>query len=191
MRSTRVKVAAAAMAMAVSAGLLAVPAPAPAQSENCAGADATPQSTTLEALSESMRCLLNAERAEKGMRPLSRSNKILRAANVHAKDMVKRHFVSHIGSDGSTPLSRLRRTGFLKGAKFFAVGEDLAWGEKFQVTPANVVKAWVNSPVHRRNIFDKRFNRVGVGIFRGDPRAGGSANPDALTYVAVFAVVKR
>jgi uncharacterized protein YkwD len=54
-----------------------------------------------------------------------------------------------------------------------------------------VVKAWLNSPVHRKNILDKRFNRVGVGVVRGDPTVTGDANGNALTYVAVFGLVKR
>ena len=60
------------------------------------------------------------------------------------------------------------------------------------MTPANIVKAWMNSPVHRRNVLDKRFNRIGAGVARGDPTiSGGDPNGEALTYVAVFAVVKH
>ena len=106
------------------------PAGAPAQTRNPgAGADALPQSTTTAALGETIRCLLNQHRAGAGLGPLGRQGKLLHAATSHAKDMVKHRFASHIGSDGSTPLSRVRRTGFLEGARFFAVGEDMAWGE--------------------------------------------------------------
>jgi uncharacterized protein YkwD len=177
---------------AAAAGLIAIPAAAPAQSDTtCPGASATPQSTTTEALGESVRCLLNEHRKDFNLGSLGRQSKLLKAGNAHAKDMVRHHFVSHLGSDGSTPLSRVRRTGFLKGARFFVIGEDLAWGENYQVTPENVVKAWLNSPVHRKNILDKRFNRVGVGVVRGDPSVTGDANGNALTYVAVFGLVKR
>jgi uncharacterized protein YkwD len=174
------------------AALFAIPGGAVAQTgTTCAGADALPQSTTTTALGESVRCLLNERRAAAGLGRLGRQGKLLHAADSHAADMVKFHFVSHLGSDGSTPLSRVRRTGFLKGASFFAVGEDLAFGESYAVTPANIVKAWMNSPVHRRNVLNKRFNRIGAGVARGDPTINGDANGEALTYVAVFAVVKR
>ncbi|MDX6615421.1 MAG: hypothetical protein QOD60_512 [Solirubrobacterales bacterium] len=184
------------IAALLSAALLAVPfvipETAPAQmGATCAGVDALPQSTTTAALGESIRCLLNQHRASAGLGPLGRQGKLLHAANAHAKDMVNHQFVSHIGSNGSTPLSRVRRTGFLKGASFFAVGEDMAWGNSYEVTPASVVRAWMNSPVHRRNILDKRFNRIGAGIVRGEPTTGGDSNVNTLTFVAVFAVVRH
>ena len=177
---------------ALLAALFAIPAGAPAQTgKTCAGADALPQGTTTAALGESVRCLLNLRRASAGLGPLGGQRKLLHAANSHAKDMVDHQFVSHIGSDGSTPLSRVRRTGFLKGASFFAVGEDMAWGNSYEVTPANAVQAWMNSPVHRRNILDKRFNRIGSGVVRGEPTNGGDSSGNTLTFVAVFAVVRH
>jgi uncharacterized protein YkwD len=192
MSSTGGKAAVPAAILAALIGLLLLaPGPAPAQSPPCADANATPQSTTTDALGESLRCLLNQRRAAGGLQILRRSRRVLHAATLHANDMVKHSLLSHIGSDGSTPLSRVRRTGFLRRASFYAVGEDLAWGENFQVTPQNVANAWLNSPVHRRNMVDGRFNRVGVAVVRGRPTGSGDSNDNALTYVAVFAVVKH
>jgi uncharacterized protein YkwD len=156
----------------------------------CAGVTALPESTTPALLGESVRCLLNQRRLAAGVKPLGPQRKLLRAARSHGRDMIRHRFVSHLGSKGSTPLSRVRRTGFLKGASFFAVGEDLAWGESSPVIPLNVVAAWMSSPVHRRNILDKRFTRVGIGVVRGDPTIKGNPG-DALTYVAVFGVARR
>ena len=192
MEPKRLKVAVPAAILAALIGVLLLAAgSAPGQSTGCAGAGATPQSATNAALSESLRCLLNERRLASGLPALKRSRKVQRAAGSHAKDMVRHSFVSHIGSDGSTPLSRVRRTGFLRHATFFAVGEDLAWGENFQVTPQAVANAWLSSRVHRRNIVDRRFNRVGIGVVRGEPTAGGGSNDNALTYVAVFALVRH
>jgi uncharacterized protein YkwD len=171
------------------AAVFAVPATSVTRT-SCAGALALPESTTTAALSESVRCLLNERRASAGLKTLGRQRKLLRAAGSHGRDMIRHHFVSHLGSNGSTPLSRVRRTGFLKGASFFAVGEDLAWGESSPVAPVNVVTGWLNSPVHRRNILDKRFNTVGIGVSRGDPTIKGNPG-DALTYVAVFGMARR
>jgi uncharacterized protein YkwD len=156
----------------------------------CHGADALPESTTTALLGESVRCLLNERRLSAGLKPLGRQPKLLRAAGSHGKDMIRHHFVSHLGSNGSSPLSRVRRTGFLQGASFFAVGEDMAWGESSAVVPINVVTAWMDSSIHRRNILDKRFTRVGIGVLRGDPTIKGDRG-DALTYVAVFGVARR
>ena len=192
MESKRLRAAVPAAILAALIGFFVLaPGGAPAQSTTCVGADATPQGASASSLGESLRCLLNQRRTAGGLKPLRSSSKVLRAATSHAKDMVKHSFVSHIGSDGSTPTSRVRRTGFLRHASYFAVGEDLAWGENYQVTPQAVANAWLNSPVHRRNIVDRRFNRVGIGVVRGKPTAGGGSNDNALTYVAVFAVVRH
>jgi uncharacterized protein YkwD len=156
----------------------------------CVGVDALPESTTTALLGESVRCLLNQRRLSAGLKPLGPQPKLLRAAGSHGKDMIRHQFVSHLGSNGSTPLSRVRRTGFLNGAGNFAVGEDLAWGESSLVIPVNVVTAWMDSSIHRRNILDKRFTRVGVGVLRGDPTIKGNPG-DALTYVVVFGVARH
>jgi uncharacterized protein YkwD len=48
----------------------------------------------------------------------------------------------------------------------------------------------MDSSIHRRNILDKRFTRVGVGVLRGDPTIKGNPG-DALTYVVVFGVARH
>jgi uncharacterized protein YkwD len=173
----------------VLAALPAAPGTAVAGT-TCADATAFPRSTSHARLSESIRCLLNERRRSAGLKPVDRQLKLLRAAGRHGRDMIRHRFVSHLGSNGSTPLSRVRRTGFLRGASFFVVGEDLAWGEKTAAIPVNVVTALMNSAVHRHNILDKRFNRAGVAVLRGDPTLRGYPR-NALTYVVVFGVVRR
>lgn len=44
-----------------------------------------------------------------------------------------------------------------------AIGENLAKG---QLTVEEVVRDWMNSPGHRRNILEPSFTELGVGIFR-------------------------
>jgi len=48
-----------------------------------------------------------------------------------------------------------------KGSKV-AAGENLAKGID---TPANIHKALMKSPTHRKNILDRRFHHVGVGCY--------------------------
>ncbi|WP_141014228.1 CAP domain-containing protein [Nocardioides sambongensis] len=45
------------------------------------------------------------------------------------------------------------------------VGENVAYGYP---TGKSVVKAWMHSPGHRRNILDGRFRLIGVGAARSD-----------------------
>ena len=43
------------------------------------------------------------------------------------------------------------------------VGENIALNQQ---TPEQVVKCWMNSPAHRKNILNKKFNSVGIGCFK-------------------------
>lgn len=43
------------------------------------------------------------------------------------------------------------------------VGENIALNQQ---TPEQVVKCWMKSPAHRKNILNKKFNSVGIGCFK-------------------------
>ena len=43
------------------------------------------------------------------------------------------------------------------------VGENIALNQQ---TPEQVVKCWMNSPPHKKNILNKKFNSVGIGCFK-------------------------
>lgn len=51
----------------------------------------------------------------------------------------------------------------LHRCKMRKVGENVAFG--YQST-LPLQKAWMNSPGHRKNILDRKYNRVGVGVYR-------------------------
>jgi uncharacterized protein YkwD len=60
----------------------------------------------------------------------------------------------------------------MDGRGSWIVGENLAWGTGTYATPRAVVKAWMRSPAHRRNIMERRFRVIGIGVMRGTPIAG-------------------
>ena len=99
--------------------------------------------------------------------------------------MVAHRFFSHSSPGGAGLLERLRRAGrYLDGARGFAIGENLAWGTGALATPREIVLSWMGSPGHRRNVLDRRFREVGLGIALGTPRAGGAG----ATYANQFGV---
>ncbi|MDJ0619725.1 MAG: CAP domain-containing protein [Calothrix sp. MO_192.B10] len=100
--------------------------------------------------------LTNRVRAKYRLRPLRFNCRLYRAAQRHTVDMVKRNKISHTGSDGSSVGVRVKRSGY----KFSAVAENVAKGQR---TPSQVVKSWMNSPGHRRNILNPRYTEIGVG----------------------------
>jgi uncharacterized protein YkwD len=176
-------------ALAASAGLLLSAAPAASAGSgerSCASGGATPAQASTEQLTDSTLCLLNAQRARRGVRPLRADGRLALAAERHASDMERRHYFSHSSRDGSTFVDRIRRAGYLRRASSWFVGENLAWGAgRNRSTPRGIVAAWMASPPHRANILNPRFREIGIGVAVGAPRRGLGDLP-AATYATTF-----
>jgi uncharacterized protein YkwD len=95
--------------------------------------------------------------------PLRVSSKLTDAADVHARDMVRRKFFEHRGSDGSEPKDRVRRAGY----RWMLTGENIALGPQ---SAEEVVEGWLHSPGHCANIMEPRFREIGVGLAVGKKR---------------------
>jgi uncharacterized protein YkwD len=96
----------------------------------------------------------NRIRAEAKLPPLSVSAKLQAAAEVHAKDMAAQKKMSHTGSDGTTVLERTKARNY----RYYRVGENIAHG---RYTTARLMKGWMDSPPHKRNILGS-FSQIGV-----------------------------
>jgi uncharacterized protein YkwD len=173
------------LALACVLVLAASPA-ASAGTRACSSMKATPAQVGTEQLAASTLCLLNAQRARYGLRPLRMSSQLSEAARRHAADMQRRHYFSHVSLDGTDFVKRIRRTGYLRRAGSWFVGENLAWGAgPNRSSPRGIVAAWMNSPPHRHNILDSRFREIGIGVVVGAPRRSVSSLP-AGTYATSF-----
>lgn len=105
------------------------------------------------------RALLNGIRAEAGLTPLSSSGALERAARRHARDMARKGFFDHAGSDGSDVMERARRAGY----DACMVAENIAKGQR---SLEEVMTDWMASPGHRRNML--RGGVTEYGLVRGD-----------------------
>ena len=85
------------------------------------------------------------------------------AAADHARDMARKKFFEHRGSDGSQPKDRVQRAGY----KSRLTGENIALGPE---SAEEVVAGWLDSPGHCANIMDPRFRDIGVGLASGKKR---------------------
>ena len=168
---------------ALSALTVAVAAPAGAAAAGCANVSASPSSVSSRTAVRTTVCLVNKERAAHGVRRVRLNRRLSRAAVRHGRDMVRRDYFSHVSPSGSTFLQRIRRTGYLRGARAWSAGENLAWGSDEGATPRSIVRAWMRSPGHRFNMLDGSFREIGVAVVRGAP--DGSGGP-AATYVNAF-----
>lgn len=177
-------------ALAAAALALALAAPAGASAERatssaaCAAAGAHPRAVSTAVIRNATLCLLNAERRKRGLRPLRHNRRLATAASRHARDMVRHKYFSHRSRSGATFVDRILRTRYVRSRRgHWVLGENLAWGSGRYATPASIVRSWMRSPGHRRNILDRRFREIGIALVRRAPRRGHSR---AATYVTEF-----
>ena len=98
-------------------------------------------------------------------------------------DMFERRFFSHVSPGGGDLADRARRSGFARRNCSWMVGEVLAWGVGSRSTAAGTVRAWMNSPSHRRILISGRYGQIGIGLQAGTPY---DAYPVGLTAAAVL-----
>jgi uncharacterized protein YkwD len=170
-----------AVAVAAALTLLLVAAPSASAAGACDAANASANKASKRALARATLCVLNAERKRHNLRPLRLNRKLSAAARRHSRAMARKRFFSHTSPSGATFVDRIRRTGYLSGARSWAIGENIAYGSGSRSTPRAIGTAWMNSPPHRANILSSSFSSIGVGIASGTPRGGGGA-----TYTTDF-----
>lgn len=120
-------------------------------------------------------CLVNVERAQAALQPVRRSRRLELSAARHVRDMLTRRYFAHETPGGSTSADRARRAGYLRGARYWTVGEVLAWLIEPRPTAAAVVDAWMHSAGHRKVILRANLRDAGVAVARGNPRFRGGA----------------
>ena len=180
MRNVRALAALAGLAIA----LLAPVAPASAGQAPCANANAMPGQASERVLSKAAVCLVNRERARRGMRTLRVNRRLSQAALAHTRDMVQKRYFEHVSRSGADVVDRLLSTGYLGRVRSWLVGENLAWGTESLSTPRQTVTNWMNSAGHRTNILTRRFREIGIGVVFHAPTA--SSERVAATYTTTF-----
>jgi uncharacterized protein YkwD len=95
--------------------------------------------------------------------PLNPVRTLNEAAGDHARDMARKKYFDHGGSDGSQPKDRVRRAGYQSRL----TGENIAYGPE---SAEEVVAGWLASPGHCANIMEPRFQDIGVGLAIGKKR---------------------
>jgi uncharacterized protein YkwD len=169
--------------LAVVVGLLIAASPAAAE-QACPAANGTPANSTKREILRATLCELNRERAHHGLRRLKLNKKLSRAARRHARDMAKRNYFSHETLGGGSFVDRIRREGYLRGARSWMVGENLAWGSRGYSRPSVIMRMWMKSQGHRANILNGSFKEIGIGLAYDAPVEHGGK--PACTYATEF-----
>jgi uncharacterized protein YkwD len=126
-------------------------------------------------------CLLNKERASRGLSKLRADSRLRRAADGHAGEMVAKHYFDHNSKSGATFVTRIKRTGWTRSRRSWTVGENIGYGSGSYATPRAMVRGWMNSSGHRANILRRQFRMIGIGVANGAPTGGSGA-----TYATDF-----
>lgn len=161
----------AATAVVVLFGCWVGNAGAAAKAPACAGTTAVPKSSTLAQSSDAVLCLINAERARRGLRVLRVAAPLTKAALAHSSDMVARDYFSHVSPDGKTVRQRVLKAGYRRVTDC-VVDEALALGVQDRSTPRELVRMLMTSGVHRGILLSRRNRNVGVGLALGAPTLG-------------------
>jgi uncharacterized protein YkwD len=173
-----------AVTLSAASALALVEAPDALGARACQSASASPASVSKRTAVRATLCVLNAQRARLGVRPLRLDRRLSRAARRHARDMARRNYFSHDSLGGASFVDRIRRAGYLRRARSWTVGENLAWGTGRRSSPRSILAGWMNSPGHRANILNGSFSELGIGLAKGAPIRGGGRR--AATYATDF-----
>lgn len=122
---------------------------------------------------EAMRCLIDFSRRDAGLASLSGSDRLDRAADAKAADILRCDDFSHYacGRDFDYWLGRV---GYLR-ARCWRVGENLAWSSSPRATARQIFRLLIHSPKHRANILGP-FSQIGLGLRVGSLRGHDAAH---------------
>jgi uncharacterized protein YkwD len=113
-----------------------------------------------EITSQKVYILTNLERQKLNLPPLKYNSLLSRSATTKADDMFINNYWSHNSPRGKSPWDFFRSVGY----HYSLAGENLA---KDFADTENLVRAWMNSPTHRENIINPRFQEIGIAVVSG------------------------
>jgi uncharacterized protein YkwD len=137
-------------ALAVVAGVLAAPArPAAVQDVRA------------------MKALVNATRAQHGLRPV-RFARILDRSSLLKAEAIRR-----CGSLSHTPCGAPFTRSFQQvGYSYRSIGENIAWEIEGTADPQTILNAWLASPMHRAVLLSALWREAGVAAVEAPSFAG-------------------
>jgi len=103
----------------------------------------------------------NAERVTIGLKPLTLNKKLSNSAVAKIDDMFTLQYFEHTSPSGKTAADLVR----VENYNFQSVGENLALGDFG--TDKKLVEAWMNSPLHKKNILNPKFTEIGIAVAKG------------------------
>ncbi|MCD6500765.1 hypothetical protein J7K42_01965 [bacterium] len=105
--------------------------------------------------------LTNQQRKDLGLNPLRENPLLNKAAQLKAQDMLNKGYFSHQSPDGTTPWYWFRKANY----NYQVAGENLGIGF---LDSEEIYRAWDNSPSHRANLLNPKYQDIGIAILKGN-----------------------
>lgn len=102
---------------------------------------------------------VNEMRQQNGLQPVTWNRQLADAAGAHAEDLQRCNALSHTGCNGSNLRQRLERADYA----FRMAAENLAL---CPCDAARVVRLWMDSDGHRRNMLNAGAREIGAATLR-------------------------
>jgi uncharacterized protein YkwD len=109
---------------------------------------------------ETMR-YINQERTSRFLPELVTNDKLMTAAAIKSNDMLSRGYFAHVDPDGNYVWPTIEAAGYFP---FKTLGENLAMDFSDART---MVNAWMNSPTHRANVLNEKYEDQGLSTIYG------------------------
>lgn len=103
----------------------------------------------------------NIQRFNHGLPPLIENVQLNNAATAKARDMFDNQYFDHVSPAGLGPGEIAKFHGY----DYIIVGENLILGNF--ASEKEMIQAWMNSPPHKENILNERFQEIGAAVIEG------------------------
>lgn len=153
--------------------------------DGCRDATVTPNAANGAEVAKATVCLINFERVRHHLGRLRSNPALTHIALGQSADMVRGNYFADHSLGGRTPLERIAPA--LAPAHVATTGQNIGWGSGVDATPEVIVRAWMNSPPHRRIILTASFREAGVGVAPSLPAVLEQGNAGATYTLDVSA----
>jgi len=136
---------------------------APIEPEQPSVPEQTPDqdsNTAMTALEQAAAELVNQQRIQYGLKPLTIDAGLSVKARIKSQDMKNNGYFNHNSPTYGTPFQMMQSLGIT----YRSAGENIAMGYS---TAEAVVRAWMNSESHRANILSNKYKSLGIGFDDG------------------------
>lgn len=140
----------------------------------------------ISSLESEIHNLINNERQNNGLRPLSLDSRLSDIARAHSVDMAQNSYFEHINLRGQDPTARANAKGYscykdYGGYYTEGIAENIFqnnlydsityvnmvpfhdWNSQSEIAQSTV-QGWMNSPGHRQNILTATYDQEGIGV---------------------------